>query len=69
MTSPKDEVTPFVVVETKKARDKKGYVGEDGRHRLNILEVQRVLSDLRQKWVIAVVNGYSWWGHSLHVVL
>jgi naphthoate synthase len=45
-----------------------GYVGEDGRHRLNILEVQRLIRFM-PKVVIAVVPGWAvGGGHSLHVV-
>lgn len=50
------------------ARGEKGYVGDDGRHRLNILEVQRLIRFM-PKVVIAVVNGWAvGGGHSLHVV-
>jgi naphthoate synthase len=50
------------------ARGEKGYVGEDGRHRLNILEVQRLIRFM-PKVVIAVVPGWAvGGGHSLHVV-
>jgi len=51
-----------------KARGHQGYVGDDGRHRLNILEVQRLIRFM-PKVVIAVVNGWAvGGGHSLHVV-
>ncbi|HAH58028.1 MAG TPA: 1,4-dihydroxy-2-naphthoyl-CoA synthase [Bacteroidales bacterium] len=51
-----------------KARGYQGYVGEDGYHRLNILEVQRLIR-FTPKAVIAVVNGWAvGGGHSLHVV-
>jgi 1,4-dihydroxy-2-naphthoyl-CoA synthase len=32
------------------ARGHQGYVGEDGQHRLNILEVQRLIRFLCQRW-------------------
>jgi naphthoate synthase len=51
-----------------KARGYKGYVGDDGYHRLNILEVQRLIRFM-PKAVIAVVPGWAvGGGHSLHVV-
>lgn len=51
-----------------KARGDQGYVGEDGYHRLNILEVQRLIRFM-PKVVIAVVPGWAvGGGHSLHVV-
>ena len=50
------------------ARGHQGYVGEDGQHRLNILEVQRLIRFM-PKVVIAVVPGWAvGGGHSLHVV-
>ena len=50
------------------ARGDQGYVGEDGYHRLNILEVQRLIRFM-PKVVIAVVPGWAvGGGHSLHVV-
>jgi naphthoate synthase len=53
---------------SQKARGNQGYVGEDGRHRLNILEVQRLIRFM-PKAVIAVVPGWAvGGGHSLHVV-
>ena len=58
----------FAVVATKKARGHQGYVGDDGYHRLNILEVQRLIRFM-PKVVIAVVPGWAvGGGHSLHVV-
>mgnify|MGYP000879909148 CR=1 FL=1 len=66
--SPKDGVEAFCSGGDQKARGKQGYVGEDGRHRLNILEVQRLIRFM-PKVVIAVVNGWAvGGGHSLHVV-
>ncbi|MGB0933443.1 MAG: 1,4-dihydroxy-2-naphthoyl-CoA synthase [Lishizhenia sp.] len=50
------------------ARGHQGYVGQDGYHRLNILEVQRLIRFM-PKAVICVVNGWAvGGGHSLHVV-
>ena len=50
------------------ARQKGGYRAEDGRDRLNILEVQRQIRFMT-KTVIAVVTGWAvGGGHSLHVV-
>ena len=47
-----------VVGATKKARGHQGYVGDDGYHRLNILEVQRLIRFM-PKVVIAVVPGWA----------
>ena len=58
----------FAAVAIKKARGKQGYVGQDGYHRLNILEVQRIIRFM-PKVVIAVIPGWAvGGGHSLHVV-
>ena len=66
--SPKDGVFSFCSGGDQKARGKEGYVGEDGYHRLNILEVQRMIRFM-PKAVIAVVQGWAvGGGHSLHVV-
>ncbi len=66
--SPKDGVYAFCSGGDQKARGHKGYVGDDGRHRLNILEVQRLIRFM-PKVVIAVVPGWAvGGGHSLHVV-
>jgi len=66
--SPKDGVYAFCSGGDQKARGHKGYVGEDGNHRLNILEVQRLIRFM-PKVVIAVVPGWAvGGGHSLHVV-
>ncbi len=66
--SPKDGVYSFCSGGDQKARGHKGYVGEDGMHRLNILEVQRLIRFM-PKVVIAVVPGWAvGGGHSLHVV-
>ena len=60
--STKDGIWSFCSGGDQKARGHQGYVGEDGYHRLNILEVQRLIRFM-PKAVIAVVGG-----HSLHVV-
>lgn len=66
--STKDGVYSFCSGGDQKVRGDKGYVGEDGRHRLNILEVQRLIRFM-PKAVIAVVPGWAvGGGHSLHVV-
>lgn len=66
--SPKDGVYSFCSGGDQKARGHKGYVGDDGYHRLNILEVQRLIRFM-PKVVIAVVPGWAvGGGHSLHVV-
>jgi naphthoate synthase len=66
--SPKDGVYSFCSGGDQKARGHQGYVGQDGRHRLNILEVQRLIRFM-PKVVIAVVPGWAvGGGHSLHVV-
>ena len=66
--STKDGIWAFCSGGDQKARGEKGYVGNDGRHRLNILEVQRLIRFM-PKVVIAVVPGWAvGGGHSLHVV-
>ena len=66
--SPKDGVHAFCSGGDQKARGERGYVGGDGNHRVNILEVQRLIRFM-PKVVIAVVNGWAvGGGHSLHVV-
>ena len=66
--STKDGVYSFCSGGDQKARGHQGYVGEDGYHRLNILEVQRLIRFM-PKVVIAVVPGWAvGGGHSLHVV-
>jgi naphthoate synthase len=66
--SSKDGVYSFCSGGDKKARGSEGYVGDDGYHRLNILEVQRLIRFM-PKAVIAVVPGWAvGGGHSLHVV-
>jgi naphthoate synthase len=66
--STKDGVYSFCSGGDQKARGEQGYVGDDGMHRLNILEVQRLIRFM-PKVVIAVVPGWAvGGGHSLHVV-
>jgi naphthoate synthase len=66
--STKDGVYSFCSGGDQKARGHQGYVGDDGYHRLNILEVQRLIRFM-PKVVIAVVPGWAvGGGHSLHVV-
>jgi naphthoate synthase len=66
--STKDGIWSFCSGGDQKARGEKGYVGADGQHRLNILEVQRMIRFM-PKVVIAVVPGWAvGGGHSLHVV-
>ena len=66
--SSKDGVYAFCSGGDQKARGQQGYVGDDGRHRLNILEVQRLIRFM-PKVVIAVIPGWAvGGGHSLHVV-
>jgi naphthoate synthase len=66
--SPKDGIYAFCSGGDQRVRDKTGYRGEDGIHRLNILEVQRLIRFMN-KPVIAVVPGWAvGGGHSLHVV-
>ncbi len=65
--STKDGVWSFCSGGDQNARGKEGYVGEDGYHRLNILEVQRLIRFM-PKAVICVVPGWAvGGGHSLHV--
>tara|TARA_R100001377_G_scaffold79987_2_gene58538 strand:+ start:834 stop:1673 length:840 start_codon:yes stop_codon:yes gene_type:complete len=66
--STKDGVYSFCSGGDQTARGHQGYVGDDGYHRLNILEVQRLIRFM-PKAVIAVVPGWAvGGGHSLHVV-
>ena len=66
--SSKDGIYSFCSGGDQKARGHEGYVGDDGYHRLNILEVQRFIRFM-PKAVIAVVPGWAvGGGHSLHVV-
>lgn len=66
--SPKDGGWAFCSGGDQRVRDKSGYRGADGIHRLNILEVQRLIRFMN-KVVIALVPGWAvGGGHSLHVV-
>ena len=66
--SSKDGIYSFCSGGDQNARGHEGYVGDDGYHRLNILEVQRLIRFM-PKAVIAVVPGWAvGGGHSLHVV-
>lgn len=66
--SSKDGIWSFCSGGDQKDRGNQGYVGQDGQHRLNILEVQRMIRFM-PKVVIAVVPGWAvGGGHSLHVV-
>lgn len=66
--SSKDGKWSFCSGGDQKARGNEGYVGGDGYHRLNILDVQRQIRFM-PKAVIAVVPGWAvGGGHSLHVV-
>lgn len=66
--SPKDGVYAFCSGGDQRVRDQRGYRGSDGVHRLNVLEVQRLIRFMN-KVVIAVVPGWAvGGGHSLHVV-
>ncbi len=66
--SPKDGVWSFCSGGDQRVRDKRGYRGEDGLNRFNILDVQRIIRFMN-KVVIAVVPGWAvGGGHSLHVV-
>ncbi|QXP74368.1 1,4-dihydroxy-2-naphthoyl-CoA synthase [Tenacibaculum sp. AHE15PA] len=65
--STKDGIWSFCSGGDQNARGEKGYVGKDGYHRLNILEVQRLIRFM-PKAVICVVPGWAvGGGHSLHV--
>lgn len=66
--SPKDGGWAFCSGGDQRVRGSKGYEGQDGVGRLNILEVQRLIR-FSTKVVVAVVNGWAvGGGHSLHVV-
>ena len=56
--SSKDGVFSFCSGGDQKARGDEGYIGKDGYHRLNILEVQRLIRFM-PKAVIAVVPGWA----------
>ena len=66
--SEKDGVWSFCSGGDQRVRDKRGYRGDDGVNRFNILDVQRKIRFMN-KVVIAVVPGWAvGGGHSLHVV-
>lgn len=66
--SAKDGGWAFCSGGDQRVRGTKGYEGQDGVGRLNILEVQRLIR-FSTKVVVAVVNGWAvGGGHSLHVV-
>ncbi|MFV0144269.1 1,4-dihydroxy-2-naphthoyl-CoA synthase [Empedobacter falsenii] len=66
--SSKDGGWAFCSGGDQRVRGAKGYEGQDGVGRLNILEVQRLIR-FSTKVVVAVVNGWAvGGGHSLHVV-
>ncbi|MDM1546832.1 1,4-dihydroxy-2-naphthoyl-CoA synthase [Empedobacter falsenii] len=66
--SAKDGGWAFCSGGDQRVRGSKGYEGQDGVGRLNILEVQRLIR-FSTKVVVAVVNGWAvGGGHSLHVV-
>lgn len=64
----KDGIWSFCSGGDQRVRQAKGYQGEDGRQRLNILDVQRIIRFMG-KVVICLVPGWAvGGGHSLHVV-
>lgn len=66
--SSKDGVWSFCAGGDQSVRGEAGYVGDDGRARLNVLQLQRYIRNM-PKPVIAVVPGYAiGGGHVLHVV-
>ncbi|GAB4324038.1 MAG: 1,4-dihydroxy-2-naphthoyl-CoA synthase [Phototrophicales bacterium] len=66
--SSKDGVWSFCAGGDQTVRGEAGYVGDDGRARLNVLQLQRYIRTI-PKPVIAVVPGYAiGGGHVLHVV-
>ena len=66
--STKDGVYSFCSGGDQKARGHQGYVGEDGYHRLNILEVQRLIRFMPKAVILCVPGWAVGGGHSLHVV-
>lgn len=65
--SSKDGIWSFCAGGDQKVRGEAGYVGDDGRARLNVLQLQRYIRNI-PKPVIAVVPGYAiGGGHVLHV--
>jgi naphthoate synthase len=66
--SQKDGGWAFCSGGDQKVRGSKGYEGEDGVQRLNVLDIQRLIR-VMSKVVICVVPGWAvGGGHSLHVV-
>jgi naphthoate synthase len=64
----KDGVYSFCSGGDQKVRGAKGYEGEDGVQRLNVLDIQRLIR-MMSKVVICLVPGWAvGGGHSLHVV-
>ncbi|MCC5919887.1 MAG: 1,4-dihydroxy-2-naphthoyl-CoA synthase [Cyclobacteriaceae bacterium] len=64
----KDGIYAFCSGGDQKVRGKRGYEGEDGVQRLNVLDIQRLIRTM-SKVVICVVPGWAvGGGHSLHVV-
>jgi naphthoate synthase len=66
--SPKDGKYAFCAGGDQKVRGHAGYVGDDGKARLNVLQLQRYIRTM-PKPVIALVAGYAiGGGHVLHVI-
>ncbi len=66
--SPKDGVHAFCAGGDQSIRGHAGYTGPDGKTRLNVLQLQRIIRTM-PKVVIALVNGFAiGGGHVLHVV-
>jgi naphthoate synthase len=66
--SPKDGVHAFCAGGDQSIRGHAGYIGADGKTRLNVLQLQRIIRTM-PKVVIALVNGFAiGGGHVLHVV-
>jgi naphthoate synthase len=66
--SPKDGKYAFCSGGDQKVRGYAGYVGDDGKAQLNVLELQRIIRTM-PKPVIALIAGYAiGGGHVLHVI-
>jgi naphthoate synthase len=66
--SPKDGQYAFCAGGDQKVRGYAGYVGDDGKARLNVLELQRIIRTM-PKPVLALVAGYAiGGGHVLQVI-
>jgi naphthoate synthase len=64
----KDGIYAFCSGGDQRVRGSKGYEGEDGVQRLNVLDIQRIIR-MMSKVVICVVPGWAvGGGHSLHVI-